>query len=235
MNWPKTRQWAPLVCTTNKALLDFPNYYINRMTLAIKHKNRTSILKPFIRGSESPRVTLSINGVKKSYFVHRLWLLTVKGPPPVGHTADHISHNPQDNTPQNLRWISIREQNLRRKPFKRKANYVETKLYPGEKIKNIPSKRSQWQISSFGRLFLNGRVRENTASRRNLYEIATIDFKCYYLHRLVAWAFLGLDLADTKQIVMHLDNNPRNNRVTNLRIGTWSENMKHHHHCFTRA
>jgi len=49
--------------------------------------------------------------------------------------------------------------------------------------------------------------------------------KRYTLHRLVAQAFLWLDIKDFKSIVMHLDDNPYNNNVNNLKIWTQKENI----------
>lgn len=44
------------------------------------------------------------------------------------------------------------------------------------------------------------------------------------IHRLVAAAFLELDFDDKTQVVNHLDQNPRNNRVDNLEITTSRDN-----------
>lgn len=52
--------------------------------------------------------------------------------------------------------------------------------------------------------------------------------KTYWVHRLIASAFLWFDL-NTKMkdaVIMHLDNNPLNNRVENLKIWTQSENTR---------
>lgn len=50
--------------------------------------------------------------------------------------------------------------------------------------------------------------------------------KCHtvVIHKLVAEAFLGPRPADT--VVMHIDNDPTNNRLHNLRYGTQSENVQ---------
>lgn len=42
-------------------------------------------------------------------------------------------------------------------------------------------------------------------------------------HRIVASAFLG---SIKNKVVMHLDNNPQNNHVSNLKIGTQLENVR---------
>jgi hypothetical protein len=48
--------------------------------------------------------------------------------------------------------------------------------------------------------------------------------KHYYIHRLVACAYLGLDLEDKKQIVDHIDGDRLNNDISNLRIVTKQQN-----------
>jgi hypothetical protein len=49
--------------------------------------------------------------------------------------------------------------------------------------------------------------------------------KIYYIHRLVAYAFLGLDIENPKSQVDHKDRDKSNNFVSNLHIVTNSQNM----------
>lgn len=48
--------------------------------------------------------------------------------------------------------------------------------------------------------------------------------KSYYVHRLVAWCFIG---EVNGMEVNHKDRDPSNNRLENLEIVTASENQKH--------
>ena len=52
------------------------------------------------------------------------------------------------------------------------------------------------------------------------------------INRLVATAFIPNP--NNKPLVMHLDNNPKNNRVDNLAWGDYSENLKHCWDCSRR-
>lgn len=47
----------------------------------------------------------------------------------------------------------------------------------------------------------------------------------HYIHRLVAAAFLGLDLTDKTMQVDHINHNTLDNRLENLRVLTISENQ----------
>lgn len=47
----------------------------------------------------------------------------------------------------------------------------------------------------------------------------------FWVHRLVAYAFLWLDIFNPKSIVLHLDDDGTNNNVENLRVWTHKDNM----------
>ena len=60
----------------------------------------------------------------------------------------------------------------------------------------------------------------------NYYGYITIRLnrKDYKNHRIIAYAFLGLDINDSKQQIDHIDRNRQNNNMNNLRIVTNQEN-----------
>lgn len=48
--------------------------------------------------------------------------------------------------------------------------------------------------------------------------------KVYRTHRILAYAYLGLELNDKTKIIDHIDRNGKNNKISNLRIVSHTEN-----------
>lgn len=61
------------------------------------------------------------------------------------------------------------------------------------------------------------------------YQVVNIRRIVRRVHRLVAAAFLGLDIEDSATHVLHADDDPTNNNVSNLSLGTHSDNMRDMH------
>ena len=57
------------------------------------------------------------------------------------------------------------------------------------------------------------------------YLVIRINGKNILKHRIIAYAFLGLDINNSKQQIDHIDRNKLNNNMNNLRIVTSQENM----------
>jgi hypothetical protein len=53
-----------------------------------------------------PRITLSANGVRGSYFVHDLVAETWLGPRPVGTEVNHKDRDHGNNAPDNLEYLT---------------------------------------------------------------------------------------------------------------------------------
>jgi hypothetical protein len=73
-----------------------------------------------------------------------------------------------------------------------------------------------------GLLFENGRLIEPIKLRNNVYLQAKIGQRFYGYHRLVWIHFNGS--IPKGRVVDHIDRNPKNNRIENLRLATSSEN-----------
>ena len=100
-----------------------------------------------------------------------------------------------------------------------------------EKWKNILGFDGNYQISNYGNVksFINNIIlKPSIASKRNNkqgYKVVNLKGKLYYIHRLVAEAFIP-NIANKPQI-NHIDGNKLNNKVDNLEWCTNSENIKH--------
>ena len=98
----------------------------------------------------------------------------------------------------------------------------EVAVLPGEEWKPY---ESAW-VSSFGRFKSSTGVVLTPKPERNGYARVTINGKHHSIHVLMAIAF-GLPKRDDQVTVDHIDNNPSNNRLENLRWASQSEQMKH--------
>ena len=226
-----TRSWKPVVCEDDLSLLNFPKYVISKHTGEIRRLAGFRRLKQHFRELDCARVSLSSGGIRKTILVHRAYLLVFRGVPPTDdhgrpYTGDHINNNHLDNAPHNLRWSSIAEQNRKRHVGRRSVRYLRDFAFePGEEVAPFPSRRSSWMFTSLGRVIFNKKLRVGARPGRDGYHTVKIDGKQYYLHRIIAHVFLKYDLADQKNIIMHIDHVKANCSVANLRIGTQRDNM----------
>jgi hypothetical protein len=84
---------------------------------------------------------------------------------------------------------------------------------------------SAW-VSSFGRFKSSLGVVSTPKPKRSGYVSVRVNGKLHQLHVLMAIAF-GLPKRDDQDTVDHIDNNPSNNRLENLRWASRSEQVKH--------
>ncbi|CAE7635044.1 unnamed protein product, partial [Symbiodinium sp. CCMP2456] len=83
------------------------------------------------------------------------------------------------------------------------------------------------QVSSHGRVSTaTGKVYFGQANDSGYLKVS-VDGQHYYVHRLVATAFLGPPPDPTCWQVNHIDGNPANNLLTNLQYVTPAENQRH--------
>ena len=82
------------------------------------------------------------------------------------------------------------------------------------------------QVSSFGRFKSSFGVVSTPKPTKSGYVRVRINGKLQLLHRMMALAF-GLPRRDDQDTVDHIDSNPSNNRLENLRWASRSEQIKH--------
>ena len=92
-----------------------------------------------------------------------------------------------------------------------------------ERWKKVPELKNV-KVSSLGRVKINGKIIRPKVNIKG-YFVVEYENKFYLVHRLVAKAFLkhNLDKYDT---IDHLDQNKRNNSLSNLEIVTEEENLR---------
>ena len=86
---------------------------------------------------------------------------------------------------------------------------------------------SSWQVSSCGRVRSSTGVVSCGSISDDGYRRVYIEGASYYVHRLVATAFLGQPLIAAQWQVNHIDRDRGNNCKENLKYVTPSDNMRH--------
>lgn len=85
-----------------------------------------------------------------------------------------------------------------------------------------------WLISENGilRNMKTGEIRygRDNVKGKDLHQRVSINHKLYYIHKIVAEAFVENDRPKEYKIVRHLDDNPLHNHYTNLKWGTSQQN-----------
>lgn len=89
----------------------------------------------------------------------------------------------------------------------------------------IPGYGKKYLINTLGEVYSNPKNRflKPTLSVKGYY-VLTLSKKIRYLHQLVAETFLDASYKSKNLFVDHIDRNPKNNSLHNLRLVTKSEN-----------
>ena len=86
-----------------------------------------------------------------------------------------------------------------------------------------------WQVSTHGRLSNRSGALSLGSKGAAGYLRVQIDGCNFYVHRVVAGAFLGPPPSEDAWQVHHKDGNPSNNHISNLEYVTCSQNHCHSH------
>lgn len=102
-----------------KPVYGFEGFYevssLGRVKTIPRASTPTKILSPAVDVSGRPRVTLSVLGKITNRSVSILVCEAFHGPRPKGHQAAHNDGRPANNTPENLRWATPKENNADKK------------------------------------------------------------------------------------------------------------------------
>ncbi len=95
-------------------------------------------------------------------------------------------------------------------------------------MKEIPEYEGHYKIDEDGNIFSMKYTKKQlkpSLSRKGYYQVVLSKDgkqKCWFIHILVAITYLNHSIGD--KIVDHIDNNPKNNKLTNLQIISQREN-----------
>lgn len=156
---------------------------------------------------------------QKYFVVHSLVWRAFRGAAGRRVHLAHANGDKTDNRIDNLR--------LRKSVRRQKTAFTLADL-PGEQWASCLLMPEGYLVSSEGRLKRpNGRLSKGSKDADG-YDRVHLSFgtgrRTLAIHTLVAAAFLGE--RPPGAVIRHLDDNPSNNKVSNLRYGTQSENMR---------
>lgn len=189
-----------------------------------------------IKSNGYKSVTLTINGIKKSYMIHRLVALTFIPNPNNLPQVNHKDRNKINNNVDNLEWVSAND-NLKHVRETSQIKRQEIKNLDID-VKNDPDWKQYLDTNYYfckdGRganiktkKFLNSCLKnQNGNSYYAYYLYINKQRKCILVHRLIYELFSGNIIKNNEQI-NHIDGNKENNCFSNLEKVTRSENMKH--------
>lgn len=215
---------------------EFPKYQVSHRGWVRNARTKHLLATRLIKGY---RFT-NVYGLRdrKTVAVSRMVLSAFVGPPPPGHTADHVKPSRAlDDDYRNLRWATHADQNLNRRRPTRSRRDPRPDL-PGETWRLATRKDgSAFPADPMVDVSQYGRVRRRyvhkpavvraaadflTPRSAGGYPIVTVCDKKRKVHELVATAWLGP--CQPGRVINHVDHDKTNAAVVNLEYVTPAEN-----------
>ena len=205
--------------------------YVVRDDGTVWNKKTGRQLKGTLARNEYPSVQLVLGGKPTSIMIHRLIAEYFCENPEGYNCVSHIDNDPMNNKPENLIWAPHQKGTKSEQRFQRKQ---EKKLTEEElAMEWKPINNSDYTINKDGTV-ADLRLKERKSLiNRNGYKRVAINGNLFSVHILVWEAFNGP--IPQGMVIDHIDSNRANNKLSNLRMITQSENMQnameHGHKC----
>lgn len=184
------------------------------------------------------QLKLSKDGITCAYLTHRLFVMTVIGPPPAdgNYTVDHIDRDHTNNSAYNLRWATPEQQAANRRDLIVEMKWVS--LDDNEQML-VPRQFQGHYFIETGfkiRETKNGWLKAVNRKKNNRgYYLCHINDQMYLMHRIITYLFGGKDgvclddIDDAEVKIEHLDDDKTNNHKNNLRVSTQKNNVESWH------
>jgi hypothetical protein len=223
------------MATVTEEWRDIPGYDMYQASNLgnVKNKKLNKLLAKFQTDLGYERLTLrqkQPDGTKKyvSEDVHRLVAKAFLLNPENKKTVNHKNRVKNDNRVENLEWATHSEQNKHSRIEKYTDQYSHASFKPEEDEEEIwkPTGNTTYHVSNKGKVknIETNYMKTITVDGRG-YCCVGMGTKKYYIHRLVAKAFIPNYSEDL--VVNHKDGNKSNNHLLNLECVSQSRNILH--------
>lgn len=201
---------------TNYSIIDDAHLYNDKTGKELKGTYSTN---------EYHSVQLVIDGKPKTFMFHRL-VAEAFCENPNGYTiVDHIDRDKHNDNASNLRWVDAStnakncEKKPRRKMQKYGGNFTEKKWYP------VFGFEDYYKVSEDCEFVKLQNLQYLALSERHGYYRVTLAELSYSAH-VKLWESVNRQVVPKGFSIDHIDGDKSNNRINNLRLSTYSDNIR---------